>query len=96
MTDILQGVPPLIPFCIIFFGWRVISFTNRMEQTEFSKGLPHVAPFFSPPGSLQNHSHILLVLQKIKALPEGVQRLNFKNDTDQGRVLIHRRVWIPF
>ena len=35
--------------------------------------------FFVPlPGSLQNQSQILLMLQENKALPEGGQRLNSK------------------
>ena len=32
---------------------------------------------------------------KIKALPEGGQRLNYKYVTYQGRVLIHVWIWIP-
>ena len=37
----------------------------------------------------------LILLQKVKALSEGGQQLNSKYDTDQGRVLIFLRVWIP-
>ena len=52
------------------------------------------SPF--PPGSLHNQSQLFLVLKKFKALSEGVQRLNYKYDTDQGRVIICRRIWILY
>ena len=41
----------------------LISFTNWSKQPKFCKGCPHVA-FFSPSGSLQNQSQLLIVLQK--------------------------------
>ena len=62
----------------------------------FARSSPVEISFFPLPGSLQNQIHILLVLQKIKALPEGGQQLNSKYNTDQGRVLIHRQIWIPY
>ena len=64
-----------------------ISFTNWRKQPKLFKGFPHV-DFF---GSIQNQSQILIMLQKNKALPEGGQRLNYKYDTEQERVLICRR-----
>ena len=65
---------------------------TEANNQNLARGFLTQISFFSPPGSLQNQNQLLLVLQKIKAMPEGGQQLNSKNDTDQGRVLVRRQV----
>ena len=66
---------------------------NQFHQLkQATKRLQGVPPhgFFSSPASLQNQSQLLLVLQKKKALPEGGQQINSKNESDQDQVIIFR------
>ena len=67
-------------------GMVSVSLTEVNNQN--FQGVTPRSPIFSPPGSLQNQIQLLLVLQKIKVLPEGGQRL----DIDQDWVLICRRI----
>ena len=67
-------------------------FNHFHQLKQKTKMLQRVPPrsFFSPSGSLQNQSEILIGLKKNKALPEGGQQLNPKNDIDQDQVIIRR------
>ena len=65
-------------------------FRQLKQTTKILQGV-HPHSFFSLPGQLQNQGQILIVLKKIKALPEGGQQLNYNNNKDQDRVLIRRQ-----
>ena len=81
ITVILKGVPPLSSFLYLIYLVDVVSVPLTEGNNHiFSRGSPLV---FYPPGPLHNQIQILFVLQKNQALPEGGQRLNYKNDTDQ-------------
>ena len=89
-----RGSPTeLFLYLISLVGVVSVPLTEDNKQN-FARGSPTYLSYFSPPGSLHNHSQLLLVLQKIRTLTEGGQQLNSKNDTDKGRVLICRQVWI--
>ena len=91
-----RGYPTELFFIFILFGWLGISSTNWIKQPEFCKGLIHVALFFLSSRLTPESESDLLVLQKIKALLEGGQRIRSKYDTEQVQVLICRRIWIPY
>ena len=69
-TGNFQGVPPLSSFYI-----QLVSLTDA--NNKLLQGVPQCRSF-SPPGSLQNQSHISIVTKKNKALPDGGQQLNSK------------------
>ena len=67
----------------LFFVFNQFHQMNR--TTTIFQGI-NPRRFFSLPRSLHNQGQLLILQQKNKALPEGGQRLNSKNDTNQDRV----------
>ena len=96
-TGIFQRVHPLSSFLYLISLVDVVSIPlTEGNNQDCSRGSPTELSFFSPPGQIQNQIQLLLVLQKIKALPKVGQQLYSKNGTAQVRVLIMRRIWIPY
>ena len=61
-------------FLYLISSVGVVSVSPTEENNQnFERGPTTELSFFSLPGSLQNQSQLLLVLQKIKALPGGGQ-----------------------
>ena len=87
--DFLRGSPTELFLYLISLVDMVSFPLAEGNNRNSARGSPHQALFFF-------FSTLLIVLQKIKALPEGGQQLNSKYAIAQGQVLILRRILIPY
>ena len=65
---------------------------TEANNQNLARGSPRSSLNFLRPAHSRIRVRFYSCCKKIKALPEGGQRLNSKNYTDQGRVIICRRV----